>query len=81
MEQMINDFGFPVACVVGCAYFIKNLMDSILVEKKEDRAMYQDTINKFDDKLDKFAIALEGNNSELGAIKEDIKTIKEKVGV
>ena len=46
-----------------------------------DRELYRDTIDKFDSKLDKFAIALENNNNELGAIKEDIRNIKERVGV
>ena len=76
MEQMITNLGFPVACVVGLAYYF--------VQK--DKASRED-INKIidnlreDNKLDKFAIALENNNSELSVIKDDIRNIKEKVGV
>ena len=76
MEQMINNLGFPIACVVGLAYYF--------VQK--DKASRED-INKIidnlreDNKLDKFAIALENNNSELSVIKDDIRNIKEKVGV
>ena len=92
MEQMINNLGFPVACVVGLAYYfvqkdkssredINKIIDNLREDNKLDREMYRDTIEKFNNKLDKFAIALENNNSELGAIKEDIRNIKEKVGV
>ena len=92
MEQMINNLGFPIACVVGLAYYfvqkdkssredINKIIDNLREDNKLDRELYRDTIDKFDSKLDKFAIALENNNSELSVIKEDIRNIKEKVGV
>ena len=76
MEQMITNLGFPIACVCALGYYF--------VQK--DKASRED-INKIidnlreDNKLDKFAIALENNNSELSVIKDDIRNIKEKVGV
>lgn len=92
MEQMISNLGFPIACVVGLAYYfvqkdkssredINKIIDNLREDNKIDRELYRDTIDKFDSKLDVFAIALENNNNELGAIKEDIRNIKEKVGV
>ena len=92
MEQVINNLGFPVACVVGLAYYfvqkdkssredINKIIDNLREDNKLDRELYRDTIDKFDSKLDKFAIALENNNSELSVIKDDIRNIKEKVGV
>ena len=92
MEQMINSLGFPIACVVGLAYYfvqkdkssredINKIIDNLREGNKLDRELYRDTIDKFDSKLDKFAIALENNNSELSVIKDDIRNIKEKVGV
>ena len=92
MEQMINNLGFPIACVCAMGYYfvqkdkssredINKIIDNLREDNKTDRDMYRDTIDKFDSKLDKFAIALENNNSELGVIKEDIRNIKEKVGV
>ena len=60
-------------------------INKILEHQREDgnidREMYRETIEKFDSKLDKFAIALENNNNKLEAIEYDIKVIKEKVGV
>ena len=60
---------------------INKIIDNLREDNKLDRELYRDTIDKFDSKLDKFAIALENNNSELSVIKDDIRNIKEKVGV
>ena len=92
MEEIIANLGFPIASVVGLAYYfvqkdkasredINKIMDNLREDNKLDREMYRDTIEKFDSKLDKFAIALENNNNKLEAIEVDIKVIKEKVGV
>ena len=92
MEEMISSLGFPIACVCAMGYYfvqkdkssredINKIIDNLREDNKLDREMYRNTIEKFDCKLDKFAIALENNNNELGAIKEDIRNIKEKVGV
>ena len=92
MEQMITNLGFPISCVVGLAYYfvqkdkssredINKIIDNLREDNKLDRELYRDTIDKFDSKLDKFAIALENNNSELSVIKDDIRNIKERVGV
>ena len=92
MEEIISNLGFPVASVIGLAYYfvqkdkatredLNKIMDNLREDNKLDREMYRDTIEKFDSKLDKFAIALENNNNKLEAIEDDIKIIKEKVGV
>ena len=92
MEQMINSLGFPIAWACALGYYfvqkdkssredINKIIDNLREDNKLDRELYRDTIDKFDSKLDKFAIALENNNSELSMIKDDIRNIKEKVGV
>ena len=92
MEDIIANLGFPIASVVGLAYYfvqkdkctredINKIMDNLREDNKLDREMYRDTIEKFDSKLDKFAIALDSNNSRLEAIEDDVISIKEKVGV
>ena len=89
---MINSLGFPVACVVGLAYYfvqkdkasredINKIIDNLREDNKLDRELYRDTIDKFDSKLDKFAIALESNNNRLESIEDDVRSIKERVGV
>ena len=92
MEQMIASLGFPIACTVGVAlYFVQKdkanredmnkIMDNLREDNKEDRQMYRETIRSFDDKLDKFALVIQDNNTRLEVIESDVKTIKEKVGV
>ena len=92
MEELIANLGFPIASVIGLAYYfvqkdkasredINKIMDNLREDNKLDREMYRDTIEKFDAKLDKFATALENNNNKLEAIEDDIKIIKERVGV
>ena len=92
MEQIIANLGFPIASVVGLAYYfvqkdkstredINKIIDNLREDNKLDRELYRDTIDKFDSKLDKFAIALESNNSRLESIEDDVRSIKEKVGV
>ena len=89
---MITNLGFPIASVVGLAYYfvqkdkasredINKIIDNLREDNKLDRELYRDTIDKFDSKLDKFAIALESNNNRLEAIEDDVKSIKNRVGV
>lgn len=92
MEQMINSLGFPVACVCAMGYYfvqkdkssredINKIIDNLREDNKLDRELYRGTIDKFDSKLDKFAIALESNNNRLKSIEDDVRSIKERVGV
>ena len=89
---MITNLGFPIASVIGLAFYfvqkdkasredINKIIDNLREDNKLDRELYRDTIDKFDNKLDKFAIALESNNNRLEAIEDDVKSIKERVGV
>ncbi|MCI9976413.1 hypothetical protein QIW52_17655 [Clostridioides difficile] len=48
-------------------------------EIKEQRTLFGNTIDKFDDKLDKFAEALNTNNSRLERVETDITEIKDKL--
>ena len=89
---MITNLGFPIASVIGLAFYfvqkdkasredINKIIDNLREDNKLDRELYRDTIDKFDSKIDKFAIALESNNSRLEAIEDDVKSIKNRVGV
>ena len=92
MEQMITNLGFPIASVIGLAYYfvqkdkanredINKIIENLREDNKIDRELYRDTIDKFDSKLDKFAIALESNNNRLEVIEDDVKAIKERVHI
>ena len=91
MEELITNLGIPTGCLLGLAcYFVQKdkasredtnkIIDNLREDSKLDRELYRDTIDKFDCKLDKFAIALENNNNRLENIECDIRNIKEKVG-
>ena len=89
---MITNLGFPIASVIGLAFYfvqkdkasredINKIIDNLREDNKLDRELYRDTIDKFDSKLDKFAIALESNNIRLESIVDDVRRIRERVGV
>lgn len=92
MEELITNLGIPTGCLLGLAYYfvqkdkasredINKIIDNLREDNKLDRELYRDTIDKFDSKLDKFAIALESNNNRLESIEDDVRSIKERVGV
>ena len=60
---------------------INKILENQREDNNIDREMYRETIDKFDSKLDKFAIALESNNNRLESIEDDVRSIKERVGV
>ena len=76
MEDIISNLGFPIASVIGLAYYFVQKDKT----SREDINKIMDNLRE-DNKLDKFAIALENNNNKLEAIEDDIKVIKERVGV
>ena len=89
---MISNLGFPIAFACAMGYYfiqkdkasredINKIIENLREDNKLDRELYRDTIDKFDSKLDKFAIALESNNNRLETIEYDVKTIKERVNI
>ena len=92
MEEIISRLGFPIASAIGLAYYaivkdkanredVNKIIENLREDNRLDRELYRETISKFDEKLDKFSIAIENNNNRLQVIEGDIKTIKDKVGV
>jgi hypothetical protein len=59
---------------------INRILEHQREDSNIDREMYKETIDNFNCKLDKFALALESNNNRLENIECDIRNIKEKVG-
>ena len=92
MEELISRLGFPIASAIGLAYYaivkdkanredVNKIIENLREDNRLDRELYRETISKFDEKLDKFGIAIENNNNRLSIIEDDIKHIKDKVGV
>ena len=41
MEQMIAGLGFPIACCLGLAYYVKYQNEQIIQDSKEDKEMWK----------------------------------------
>ena len=40
MEQMITSLGFPIACCLALAYYVKYQNEQILADNREDKEMW-----------------------------------------
>ena len=80
ITTLIQTFGFPIACVIACGWFIyKMYEDSQATAKEREEKLYTEIsesriINK--QALDTIAQYA----SKLDVIQEDVKEIKQKVG-
>ena len=45
MEQMITSLGFPIACCLGLAPYVKMQNDQIREDNKEDKEMWLNELN------------------------------------
>ena len=41
MEQLIAGLGFPIACCLGLAYYVKYQNEQILQDNREDKEMWK----------------------------------------
>ena len=44
MEQMIASLGFPVACCLGLAYYVKYQNELMIKDNLEDKAMWREEL-------------------------------------
>lgn len=73
MEQLITTLGFPVACVLGCAYFIWHTNQ----QQREDNNKREE---KLFAQLDKFGDSLDSFNTTLTKIDARLEVVEKKVG-
>ena len=59
--KLITNLGFPIVCVIACAYFINYIIKAEREENKRREEKYIETINKF-------SVVLEKVNDNLSAI-------------
>ena len=45
--NLITNLGFPIVCVIGCAYFINYIIKAERDENQRREEKYIETINKF----------------------------------
>ena len=72
ITNLITNLGFPIVCVIGCAYFINYIIKAERDENQKREEKYIDTINKF-------SIVLEKVNDNLSAINKRLEYFENKL--
>ena len=65
ISTLITNVGFPIVCVLGCAYFICNMVRQEREENAKREERYLTTIDKFTTVLEKVNENLTTNNKRL----------------
>ena len=72
ISSLITTLGFPIVCVIACAYFITYIIKEEREENKKREQQYIDTINKF-------SVVLEKVNDNLSAINKRLEYFENKL--
>ena len=72
IQNLITNLGFPIVCVIGCAYFINYIIKAEREENQKREEKYIETINKF-------SVVLEKVNDNLSAINKRLEYFENKL--
>ena len=72
VQNLITNLGFPIVCVIGCAYFINYIIKAERDENQKREEKYIETINKF-------SVVLEKVNDNLSAINKRLEYFENKL--
>ena len=72
VATLITNLGFPIVCVIGCAYFINYIIKAERDENQKREEKYIETINKF-------SVVLEKVNDNLSAINKRLEYFENKL--
>ena len=72
IASLVTNLGFPIVCVIGCAYFINYIIKAEREENQKREEKYIDTINKF-------SVVLEKVNDNLSAINKRLEYFENKL--
>ena len=72
ISTLITNLGFPIVCVIACAYFINYIIKAEREENQKREEKYIDTINKF-------SVVLEKVNDNLSAINKRLEYFENKL--
>ena len=72
ITKLITTLGFPIVCVIGCAYFINYIIKAERDENQKREEKYIETINKF-------SIVLEKVKDNLSAINKRLEYFENKL--
>lgn len=74
VSTLITNLGFPIVCVIGCAYFIWYMVKQEREENARREERYLETI-------DKFTIVLEKVNENLSTNNKRLEYIEKKMNI
>ena len=72
VTSLITNLGFPIVCVIACAYFINYIIKAEREENQKREEKYIETINKF-------SVVLEKVNDNLSAINKRLEYFENKL--
>ena len=75
ITKAITTLGFPIICVIACAYFINNMIKAQREENKNREEKYIETINNFTIVMDKVNENLITNNKRLEYIENKLDEV------
>ena len=75
IANLVTTLGFPIVCVIACAYFINYIIKAEREENQKREEKYIETINKFSVVLDKVNDNLIANNKRLEYIENKLDEV------
>ena len=75
VANLITNLGFPIVCVIACAYFINYIIKAEREENQKREEKYIETINQFSVVMDKVNDNLIANNKRLEYIENKLDKV------
>ena len=75
VANLITNLGFPIVCVIACAYFINYIIKAEREENQKREEKYIETINNFSVVMDKVNDNLIANNKRLEYIENKLDDV------
>ena len=75
ISKLITTLGFPIVCVIACAYFINYIIKAEREENQKREEKYIETINQFSVVMDKVNDNLIANNKRLEYIENKLDEV------
>ena len=75
ITNLVTTLGFPIVCVIACAYFINYIIKAEREENQKREEKYIETINKFSVVMDKVNDNLIANNKRLEYIESKLDEV------
>ena len=75
ITDLVTTLGFPIVCVIACAYFINYIIKAEREENQKREEKYIETINKFSVVMDKVNDNLIANNKRLEYIENKLDEV------